>query len=152
MHKGEARDIAEALSRIGRGRVLTFITNHALANRGDQREEIEMKKDTDQLCADGIVRPGPTPFEKELSVEVRITALDGAHVKAFRITPEELETFESRRFIWSEILGAIVSGLSTDKRLRRDHVEALGIADDLGETEDMVSVRYAKERQREREK
>ena len=82
-----------------------------------------------------ITRPGPTPFEKELSVQVRITALDGAHVKAFRICPEELETTESRRFIWEEILGAIVSGLSTDKRLRRDHVEALGIADDLGEAD-----------------
>lgn len=136
MHnKKEMRDISEALSRIDRGRVLTYITNHALATRGDNERRSKMKKVTDQLCADGIVRPGPTPFEKELSVEVRITALDGAHVKAFRITPEELETTESRRFIWEEILGAIVSGLSTDKRLRRDHVEALGIADDLGEEE-----------------
>lgn len=84
-----------------------------------------MKKDTDQLCADGIVRPGPTPFEKELSVHIRITALDGANIKGFRITPEDLESSDARRFIWEEILGAIVSGLSTDKRLRADRAAAM---------------------------
>lgn len=82
--------------------------------------------------SDEKIIPGPTPFEKELSVEVRITALNGANVKSFRITPEDLETFEGRRFTWDEIHTAIVSGFRMDVRLRRDHVKRLGIDKDLG--------------------
>lgn len=81
------------------------------------------------------IKPGPTPFEKELSVEVRITALNGANVKGIRITPEDLKNATGQRFVYEEIMAAITSGLRMDVRLRREYVERLGIDKDLGESD-----------------
>jgi hypothetical protein len=81
------------------------------------------------------IKPGPTPFEKELSVEVRITALNGANVRGIKVYPEDMDGDGGEAFIFEEIKKAIRVGLRMDKRLRRDYVKRLGIDKDLGETE-----------------
>lgn len=78
------------------------------------------------------IKPGPTPFEKELSVEVRITALNGANVRGIKVFPEDMADSGGEAFIFEEIKKAIVGGFAMDKRLRRDHVKRLGIDKDLG--------------------
>jgi len=84
-----------------------------------------MKKDNDQFASHGIVEPGPTPFEQELSVHLRITALDGANIKGMTVRPEDLQTFEGQRFLWSEIKEQILSGFKTDKRLRAERAASM---------------------------
>ena len=96
MHnKKEMRAIANAIAPLGSGRVLAYITNHALAARGQQRKgetEMRIKTTNDQDAAASLAAQLASKVYDNLRDDIKmLEAMEGHLAAAFGVTDDGIK-------------------------------------------------------------